>query len=361
MAASMTDYMEQQLMQESAQIEKEASEEELSAAVLESYLSMSAAFASIENAFECANICAFCESAEIEKPSEATVVVESFWDSVKNVFETIIDWFRSILKGFIGLFTSAKLQKLIAKLKTIDGSSKIKIGSDVALMMIATGYIFNKLESFKTEIIDEVPTAETVNNYIESLEIVANTKKWDANTLTKLTSKDSVLEDIIDKMEQNGTTEVDVESLIKSLEEINKINVPKRGSALLKSLKFDEKKYKGTAEDGEDKLDKVLINNIKKAARLIAKSYDKITAGLVKVTDIAFKGENVDKDSESYKADLENAKKAHKEAKKYNDDEDSSNRPSMSTESAAETVDKNTETVAESEVPKVTSTDEYFD
>ena len=119
--ASMTDYM-QKVLQESAEVvaEPEKSEEELSAAILESYLSMSAAFATIENAFECASICAFCESAEIDKPTEATVVVESFWDSVKNVFETIIDWFKSVISGFIGLFTSAKLQKLIAKLKTMD-------------------------------------------------------------------------------------------------------------------------------------------------------------------------------------------------------------------------------------------------
>ena len=47
--ASMTDYM-QKVLQESAEVvaEPEKSEEELSAAILESYLSMSAAFATIE-------------------------------------------------------------------------------------------------------------------------------------------------------------------------------------------------------------------------------------------------------------------------------------------------------------------------
>ena len=127
--ASMTDYM-QKILQESTEVEVEKSEEELSTAILESYLSMSAAFTTIENAIECANIIAFCEAAEIDKPAAAAVVVESFWDSVKNVFETIIDWFRSVIQGFIGLFTSAKLQKLIAKLKTLDNKKVVKIDNN---------------------------------------------------------------------------------------------------------------------------------------------------------------------------------------------------------------------------------------
>lgn len=360
--ASMTDYMEQQLIQESAEIVTE-SEDELSMAILESYLSMSAAFATIENAFECANICAFCESAEIEAPTEATVIVESFWDSVKNVFETIIDWFRSVIKGFIGLFTSAKLQKLIAKLKQLDGTSQIKAGSDVSFMIVATDYIFLKLEDFKTEIIDEVPTHEVVNGYIENIEKLLKVKTWTADTVANIGgSGDSTFAKIPDP------THLTVSDIITRLEQINKINMPKRGSALLKNLKFDETKYKGNAEDNkDDKLDKVLINNIKKASRLLAKAYDKITAGLAKTSDIAFKGENVDTSSEGYKSDLENAKKAHKEAKKYNEDEDSDNRPKTTSESATETVDgtnvivENDETVTESEVKTVASTDEYFD
>ena len=366
MAVSMTDYMEQQLAQESAEIVTE-SEDELSMAILESYLSMSAAFASIENAFECANICAFCEAAEIEAPTEATVIVESFWDSVKNVFETIIDWFRSVIKGFIGLFTSAKLQKLIAKLKQLDGSTQIKAGSDVSFMMVATDYIFLKLEDFKTEIIDEVPTHEVVNSYIENIEKLLKVKTWTADTIANITGSGDLT---FNKLPTYSSGNITVSDLIASLEQINKINMPKRGSALLKNLKFDEKKYKGNVEDDKDeekKLDKVLINNIKKASRLLAKAYDKITVGLTKTSDIAFKGENVDTSSEGYKSDLEKAKKEHKEAKKYNEDEDSDNRPKVTSESAVETVDgtnvvaENNETVTESEVKTVASTDEYFD
>ena len=361
--ASMTDYMEQQLMQESAEVEVEKSDDELSMAILESYLSMSAAFATIENAFECASICAFCESAEIDKPTEAAVIVESFWDSVKNVFETIIDWFRSVIQGLVGLFSSAKLQKLIAKLKTMDSTHQIQLDSNVAMMCYTTEAIFGALEVFKTDIIDNVPTHEQVNEIIEDLEKITNNKNWSKGVISKNASiiTTDIANNLKESAEQGGVITVD--QLVKTLEEINRLKMPKRGTALLKSLKFDEKKYKGTSEDddGTEKLDKTLINNIKKASRLLAKAYDKITAGLIKVTDIAFKGESVDTKSDTYKSNLEAAQKAHKEAKKYNDDEDSDNRPKTQTESAVEETPENAETVTESEVPQTTSTDEYFD
>ena len=87
--ASMTDFLQTDLIQESAvPTEPEKTDEELAMTIVESYLTMSAAFANVEKAFECASICAFCEAAEIEKPDNATVVVETFWDSVKNVFES---------------------------------------------------------------------------------------------------------------------------------------------------------------------------------------------------------------------------------------------------------------------------------
>ena len=359
----MTDYMEQQLMQESAQVEKEASEEELSAAVLESYLSMSAAFASIENAFECANICAFCEAAEIEKPSEATVVVESFWDSVKNVFETIIDWFRSVIKGFIGLFTSAKLQKLIAKLNTMDPNKTIKYDSNVGAMIYATTYIFQELENFKEKCIDNVPTQSEVDEIVEALEGVVSIKIWNKANIEKYSVEkgSGVASDIADAVKGSGEDEMPVGGIIRVLEEINKINIPKRGSALLKDLKFDKTKY--TEEDekneGKDKVNKELVNAIKKAARLLAKAYDKITSGLIKVTDIAFHNEKVDEKSDDYKDNLKAAKEANKNKAEYNKDGDASNRPSPTIESANETVTD--ETVAESEVPSVKSSDEYFD
>jgi hypothetical protein len=360
--ASMTDYVEQQLMQESAQVEAEKSEEELSAAILESYLSMSAAFATIENVFECANICAFCESAEIDKPTEAAVIVESFWDSVKNVFETIIDWFKSVIQGLIGLFTSAKLQKLIAKLKTLDGNKVVKIDTNIGAMLFATEFIYLELENFKEKCIDNIPEQSTVDDLIEELEKIVAVKKWDATTISNFQSQGTgtKLGSEVKGPTINGNDEIAISDIIKALEEINRMNMPKRGSALLKSLKFDEKKYVEDDDktEGKEKVNRELVNSIKKLSRLLAKGYDKITSGLVKVTEIAFHNEKVDEKSDAYKENLKEAQEARKNKVDYNKDEDSSNRPKM--ESAVEEPESaETETVTES--AKVDSTDAYFD
>lgn len=365
--ASMTDYVEQQLMQESAQVEAEKSEDELSAAILESYLSMSAAFATIENAFECASICAFCESAEIDKPTEATVVVESFWDSVKNVFETIIDWFKSVISGFIGLFTSAKLQKLIAKLKTMDQKKVVKLDSNIGAMLFATKYIFVELENFKEVCIDKVPEQSEVDDFIEEIEKVVAINKWDKAAAEKFKgTKLGTAVDIADFA--SGDDEIPIDIIVKALEEINRMNMPKRGTALLKSLKFDEKKYveDDDKNEGKEKVNRELVNSIKKLSRLLAKGYDKITSGLVKVTEIAFHNEKVDEKSDDYKENLKEAQEARKNKVDYNKDEDSSNRPKL--ESAVEepkseekTVQESAETETVAESAKVDSTDAYFD
>ena len=360
--ASMTDYM-QKVLQESAEVvaEPEKSEEELSAAILESYLSMSAAFATIENAFECASICAFCESAEIDKPTEATVVVESFWDSVKNVFETIIDWFKSVISGFIGLFTSAKLQKLIAKLKTLNSSTTktISYDSNVCAMLFATKLIFVELENFKEVCIDTIPEQSAVDDLVEEVEKIVAIKKWDKAGVEKF--KNTSLGKEIDTVaEIEAGNDIPIDAVIKALEEINRMNMPKRGSALLKSLKFDEKKYTEEDDNGKEKINRELVNSIKKLSRLLAKGYDKITAGLVKLTEIAFHNEKVDEKSDSYKDALKEAKEAHKDKVAYNKDEDAANRPKM--ESAVEEPkSEEEETVQESTADTVTSTDAYFD
>lgn len=357
--ASMTDYVEQQLMQESAQVEAEKSEDELSAAILESYLSMSAAFATIENAFECANICAFCESAEIDKPTEAAVIVESFWDSVKNVFETIIDWFKSVIQGFIGLFTASKLQKLIAKLETMDQQRTINYDSNVAMMLFATEFIFLELENFKEMCIDKVPTQSEVDDFAEEIANVVAIKKWDKTSVEKFKATEAGKQASITADVAVTSDEIPIQVIIDVLKTINKINMPKRGSALLKSLKFDEKKYVSEDEnnEGKEKINRTLVNTIKKISRDLAKCYDKITAGLIKLTELAFHNEKVDEKSDSYKDALKEAKAAHKDKVAYNKDEDSDNRPKM--ESATEEVPAEEKTVQESTA--VTSTDAYFD
>lgn len=315
---SMTDFMQQKMIQESAvPTEPEKTEEELSAAVLESYLSMSAAIARVECLCEYAKITAFCESAEVVTPEMVTVQMESFADTMKNVFETIGEWFRSIIASFIGMFTTSKLQKLIAKLKQ-DPSITIKPDDEVALGLFGIETMFDMLENFRTVLTEkELPLDEAVR-YREKAEALIAKDAWH-NGLLKL-----------DKVPNN---EISASVLIETLETINKFDIPKKGNALLKSMKFDEKAYKKVDEEGNetDKVDTERVTEIKKTARCIAKAYDMMVRGLVKVADKTF-GKNPTKDEEQYKQDLEDAKKAHKDKVAYNKDEDSANRPSTVSE-----------------------------
>lgn len=315
---SMTDFMQQKMIQESAvPTEPEKTEEELSAAVLESYLSMSAAIARVECLCEYAKITAFCESAEVAAPEMATIQMESFADTMKNVFETIGEWFRSIIASFIGMFTTSKLQKLIAKLKQ-DPSITIKPDDEVALGLFGIETMFDMLENFRTVLTEkELPLDEAVR-YREKAEALIAKDAWH-NGLLKL-----------DKVPNN---EISASVLIETLETINKFDIPKKGNALLKSMKFDEKAYKKVDEEGNetDKVDTERVTEIKKTARCIAKAYDMMVRGLVKVADKTF-GKNPTKDEEQYKQDLEEAKKAHKDKVAYNKDEDSANRPSTMAE-----------------------------
>lgn len=322
---SMTDYMQQKMIQESASVnEVEKTEEELSAAVLESYLSTTAAFAKMECVCECANIIAFCESAEVAVPAEASTYMESFWDGVKNVFETVIDWFRSVISAIIGLFASSKLQKLIAKLKQ-STETEVKVDSDVGVMVNGTELIIGLLEEFKQVVIDEAPIKKDVlRQLLEELEKAANTDNWSngvmANSNPLKTKSTEVAVAISGEF-------MPMSDLISVLERINKFDVPKRGSKLLKDLKFDEKAYKKTDDDGNETeaVDKDMVRDIKKCSRILAKLYDKMTAGLIKVTDKAY-GKTTVSDEKQYKEDLEAAKKAHKDKTAYNKDDDRANR-----------------------------------
>lgn len=315
---SMTDFMQQKMIQESAVLtEPEKTEEELSAAVLESYLSMSAAIARVECLCEYAKITAFCESAEVAAPEMATIQMESFADTMKNVFETIGEWFRSIIASFIGLFTTSKIQKLIAKLKQ-DTSITIKPDDEVALGLFGIETMFDLLENFRTVLTEkELPLDEAVR-YREKAEALIAKDAWHNGLL---------------KLEKVPKDEISASVLIETLETINKFDIPKRGNALLKSMKFDEKAYKKVDEDGNetDKVDTERVTEIKKTARCIAKAYDMMVRGFVKVADKTF-GKNPTKDEEQYKQDLEEAKKAHKDKIAYNKDEDSANRPSTMAE-----------------------------
>lgn len=319
--ASMTDFVKTKIIQESSTNEKTMTDEEIATSVLESYMSMTAAFASVDCICECVKINHFCESAEIPIPENTLPYMESFADSVHDLFEKIGEWFRTIIQGLINIFSSSKLTKLIAKLKTMDPMEEIKGGSDVVVMAYGTTTIVQTLEDFKETLIDEIPDQKTVDEYIEQYEKMNNSDYW-----TKGVIKSSNPIATTDTQHKSSDA-ITIANLITILEDINKYDIPKRGSSLLKSLKFDKNKYKAKDDNGveTEEIDKNLVRSINKCARLVAKLYDKVTKGLIKVSDKAF-GKTEVKDNESYESNLKEANENKKKIK-YNDEESSTNRP----------------------------------
>lgn len=319
--ASMTDFVQSKLIQESANIETEMTEDQVAAAILESYLSMTAAFANANCICECANIAKFCESAEVEVPDNATPYMESFWDGVVDLFEKIGEWFRTIIQGMVSLFTAGKIAKLIAKLKEKDPNETIEFDSDIGAMTLGTTLMMGLLEGFKTKFIDEIPEQKDVDEFLEKLEKMNNKDYWSKGVLKE--SNPAIKTFML--LPGDSFT---ISQLITILEDINKFDIPKRGSALLKSLSFDKTKYKAKDANGNstEDIDKELVRGVNKCARLIAKLYDKITKGLVKVSDKVY-GKTEAKDKETYDANVKEATDAHKKTK-YNDEESGSKRPS---------------------------------
>ena len=116
---TMTDFiMEQELSLAPEPKIPEKTDEELAVEIVESFMNMSAAFSNLECMFECVTIVDFCKEYDIQIPESALIVTESFLDKAKEVFATIYEWFRSIIAGLCNIFTKARCQKIIAKIRS---------------------------------------------------------------------------------------------------------------------------------------------------------------------------------------------------------------------------------------------------
>ena len=119
MMLTMTDFiMEQELSLAPEPKMPEKTDEELAIEIVESFMNMSAAFSNLECILECVTIVDFCKENEIQIPESASIVAESFLDKAKDVFASIYDWFRSIIAGLCNIFTKARCQQIIAKIKS---------------------------------------------------------------------------------------------------------------------------------------------------------------------------------------------------------------------------------------------------
>lgn len=384
---SMTDFLQQQeFVQESAEVEPEKTIEELSAAVVESYMEMAAAFASISNAFECAEIVAFCETSSIQIPDTAKVIVESALDTIKSGLAKAWDWIKQFLTALVAMFAASRIRNLIGKLKamqregkTLEGAKAYAAAFDASLVQTLIAY----LEYFKTEVIDEINSGKTETN-ADELNTTLDNLEADLTTLVKIKFKelfaagkeDSIavfssdkfkLKEIVEvttagqvlkaakEAKEAGTDDAKVtldptivmNAIITALEDLNKADIPRRGGKLLKELEFKGKEAKVHAKDKDEQvvIDKAVIRKIEKVARLFARLYDRISIAIAWISDMKDFKDVKPSNKEEFKKDVKAAKEAANKSKVKNLKQES-----------AEVETEGTEVTTEAEEPKIEET-----
>lgn len=383
----MTDFLQQQeFVQESAEVEPEKTIEELSAAVVESYMEMAAAFASISNAFECAEIVAFCETSSIQIPDTAKVIVESALDTIKSGLAKAWDWIRQFLTALVAMFAASRIRNLIGKLKamqregkTLEGAKAYAAAFDASLVQTLIAY----LEYFKTEVIDEINSGKTETN-ADKLNTTLDNLEADLTVLVKIKFKelfaagkeDSIAVFSSDKFKLKEIVEVTtagqvlkaakeakeagaddakvtldsatvMNAIIKALDDLNKADIPRRGGKLLKELEFKGKEAKVHAKDKDEQvvIDKAVIRKIEKVARLFARLYDRISIAIAWISDMKDFKDVKPSNKEEFKKDVKAAKDAANKTKVKNLKQES-----------AEVETEGTEVTTEAEEPKIEET-----
>lgn len=385
----MTDFLQQQeFVQESAEVEPEKTIEELSAAVVESYMEMAAAFASISNAFECAEIVAFCETSSIQIPDTAKVIVESALDTIKSGLAKAWDWIRQFLTALVAMFAASRIRNLIGKLKamqregkTLEGAKAYAAAFDASLVQTLIAY----LEYFKTRVIDEINSGKTETN-ADDLNTTLDNLEADLTVLVKIKFKelfaagkeDSIAVFSSDKFKLDivetttagqilknakeakeaaeaagskddvkvSTDDNILTTIIKALEDLNKADIPRRGGKLLKELDFKGKEAKVHAKDKDEQvvIDKAVIRKIEKVARLFARLYDRISIAIAWISDMKDFKDVKPSNREEFKKDVKAAKDAANKTKVKNLAE------------SAEVETEGTEVTTEAEEPKIEET-----
>ena len=271
---SMTDFI---MEQEMPSVEEEVFNE---SALVSQFMGMQAAAAEMNCIYEYASIVTFCESNDIEIPEMLVQegfkdVMNKIWTGISNFFKKIADWFKSLVKGTVATFSNAKLNEIIAKLKTYDLKTEVEDKKIIAPMVIYV-YIIAALEGFREFVIH--PIAENtvdgtgseddkdyqtyvkgfineLDKYIEDVKKLKETPNWksvdgsfidnfDLPVLKKylpIDIDDTVKTTVFD-LYKSGTKPT-YEAVVAVLEKVNRIDIPKTGTKLLSELNVDVTKF----------------------------------------------------------------------------------------------------------------------
>lgn len=270
---SMTDYI---MEQDSYVIDDNAEFE-----VMESFMKVQALCAVAECYCEHAAIAEFARENGLNVFSESDDSIgKKLWEGVKTFFTNIWEWLKALVKAVVNIFTKSSLEKCIAELKAAQSDARSYI-NDLDVRYLDAEKVLDLVEQF----------GEAVKAGAEGgLEKGRNSaKKFQekAETYLKGYKEHKKADDWsgADKVtwveDENGVKkpEGQIQTLIKLLERMQRANIPSTGHKLLKKFDFDKNNYK--TKDGKE--NKELIKDIKKAANLLAKAYDKYADSTVKM------------------------------------------------------------------------------
>ena len=319
------------------------------------FMALQAASSNLNCMFEFATIANFCSENEIAMPE--SLVQEGFGDTLKAIgksiadwFKKIIEWFKGLIKGTASTFAKAKISETIAKLKQYDNAGTKNLSSEmsakVKYVAYATEILWGFLVKFKevvkasldtvnsgayasttgtdanTEYVRVMREADEINTALEKF---AKPKNW-LDSAGNLKNSDDIetlrrLADVSTEFSIADDAVVNGDTLIKYLERVNKFNIPKKGTDLMKELDVLDKKFtyvkKETAPDGTDlntedvatnrnankeARDKEMTKKINTMAKHLAKAYDEVTKKFSEVTEKATKDIEVNDKTEYDKA-----------------------------------------------------------
>ena len=268
---SMTDFI---MEQEMPSVEEEVFNE---SALVSQFMGMQAAAAEMNCIYEYASIVTFCESNDIEIPE--MLVQEGFKDTwnniltaISNFFKKIAEWFKSLVKGTVATFSSAKLNEIIAKLETYSADEPLTEKKIIHPAIIYV-HIVGALEAYRDFVINPIAegTADTkadpndkkraeafisdLQDYMEDLKTLKEASNWKSATgeiktgfelkvLNKY-SQDAASADLNELVKQSTKTDTDVTYgwLIDVLKTVNRLNIPNSGTKILSALNASETKF----------------------------------------------------------------------------------------------------------------------
>ena len=268
---SMTDFI---MEQEMPSVEEEVFNE---SALVSQFMGMQAAAAEMNCIYEYASIVTFCESNDIEIPE--MLVQEGFKDTwnailtgISNFFKKIADWFKSLVKGTVATFSSAKLNEIIAKLETYSADEPLTEKKIIHPAIIYV-HIVGALEAYREFVINPIAegTADSkadpndkkraeefisnLQDYMEDLKTLKEASNWKSATgeiktgfelkvLNKY-SQDAASADLNELVKQSTKTDTDVTYgwLIDVLKTVNRLNIPNSGTKILSALNASETKF----------------------------------------------------------------------------------------------------------------------